>query len=219
MAIGWAMSLYDAVAGKQYEAKTLPASLFARDDLGIEGHPFDLFEAEEHEFAWKVGDHPLQDGSTVSDHVQRQLREVRVTGMFTNHPMAEKRENREKVKVGEDSDVAMVNRAKESFTSLVSLADKREPVKLVTSLAEYPKMVITSIRTTRDKDSGEAVEFEMTLREIRTVTLKNAVSVSTWQPDDMDTANHRLVAAETNVQQVSAETYELAELYDAEALE
>lgn len=222
MAIGWAQQLAAALTGARHEAKPLPASLFApkdkNDRLGIQGFPFDLFEAEEHDLRWKLGDHPLQDGSTVSDHVQRQLREVRVKGMFTSHPMAGRLGNESKVEVA-DSEGSMANRAKEMFLAVVALAERKEPVKLVTSLLDYPKMVITEISAERGPRSGEAVEFDMTLREVEVVKLKNAVGVATWQPDDMDTANHRVVAAEANVQQVSAETYELADLYDAEALE
>lgn len=220
--IGWGMQAYDYLAGKERTAQPLPASLFVKDNMGLAGHRFDLFESEEHAMEWKLGDHPLQDGSTISDHVQRQLREVTVKGRFVNRPIRDKLNNKDKVEVDKiDGSSALTNKALDKFNAVVALADRREPVTLVTSLADYPQMVITSIEASRDGSSGDSIAFTMTLREVETVKLKNAVSVSTWQPDDMDTANNRMVSSEANVQQVSAETVdmdELAELYDAEAL-
>ena len=65
------------------KAQSVPASLFWREEgLGIHHGdskltymPFNLFISEKHSLKFRVSDHPLQDGSTISDHVHQEMQE------------------------------------------------------------------------------------------------------------------------------------------------
>ena len=196
---------------KPKKAQSVPASLFYREEgLGlfsldksgkVLNHlPFNLFISEDHEINFRVSEHPLQDGSTVTDHVHREPYKVTVEGMFTNHPLKKFEETNE-VKLKDEYATSEVrstlsNTALANFEKVKELAKKREPVRLVCSLEVYPKMIVTSIKATRDSKSGSSIRFTMTLQEIKTVSLKTVTMSYSFQPEDMVTANDKMIAAE-----------------------
>ena len=199
------------------KAQSVPASLFWREEgLGIHHGdsrltymPFNLFISEKHSLKFRVSDHPLQDGSTISDHVHQELQECTVEGMFTNHPLRKLEEVNE-VKFKDEyatSDVKQTvsNTALANFEKLKLLAKQRKTVRLVCSLEIYPKMVITSIDYDRDSKSGSSIRFTMTLRELKTVSLKATTGTYAFQPDSLVTANDKMIAAEKKVGKRTAE--------------
>lgn len=198
-------------------AQSVPASLFWREEgLGIHHGdskltymPFNLFISEKHSLKFRVSDHPLQDGSTISEHVHQEMREVNIEGMFTNHPMRKLDEVNE-VKFKDEyatSDVkpTVSNTALANFEKLKLLAKQRKPVRLVCSLEIYPKMVITGIDYDRDSKSGSSIRFTMTLRELKTVSLKATTGTYAFQPDSLVTDNDKLIAAEKKLGNRTAE--------------
>ena len=199
------------------KAQSVPASLFWREEgLGIHHGdskltymPFNLFISEKHSLKFRVSDHPLQDGSTISDHVHQEMQECTVEGMFTNHPLRKLEEVNE-VKFKDEyatSDVkpTVSNTALANFEKLKLLAKQRKPVRLVCSLEIYPKMVITSIDYDRDSKSGSSIRFTMTLRELKTVSLKATTGTYNFQPEELKTANDKMIASEKKVGKRTAE--------------
>ena len=197
---------------KPKKAQSVPASLFYREEgMGVFGldksgkvmknidfHVFPM--NEKHKLSFRVSDHPLQNGSTVSDHVHKELREVQIECMFSNHPMRPLAETNE-VKFKDEYATTEVkpsvsNTALANFEKVKQLANKREPVRLVCSLEIYPKMVITNIEYERNEKSGSSIRFTMTLREIEIVSLKTVTMDYSFQPDEMLTANDRMIASE-----------------------
>lgn len=199
------------------KAQSVPASLFWREEgLGIHHGdskltymPFNLFISEKHSLKFRVSDHPLQDGSTISDHVHQEMQECTIEGMFTNHPMRKLEEVNE-VKFKDEYATSEVkptvsNTALANFEKLKLLAKQRKPVRLVCSLEIYPKMVITGIDYDRDSKSGSSIRFTMTLRELKTVSLKATTGTYNFQPDSLVTANDKLIASEKKVGKRTAE--------------
>lgn len=199
------------------KAQSVPASLFWREEgLGIHHGdskltymPFNLFISEKHSLKFRVSDHPLQDGSTISDHVHQEMQECTVEGMFTNHPLRKLEEVNE-VKFKDeyatiDVKPTVSNTALANFEKLKLLAKQRKPVRLVCSLEIYPKMVITGIDYDRDSKSGSSIRFTMTLRELKTVSLKATTGTYNFQPEALVTANDKLIASEKKVGKRTAE--------------
>ena len=199
------------------KAQSVPASLFWREEgLGIHHGdskltymPFNLFISEKHSLKFRVSDHPLQDGSTISDHVHQEMQECTVEGMFANHPLRKLEEVNE-VKFKDEyatSDVkpTVSNTALANFEKLKLLAKQRKPVRLVCSLEIYPKMVITGIDYDRDSKSGSSIRFTMTLRELKTVSLKATTGTYNFQPEELKTANDKMIASEKKVGKRTAE--------------
>lgn len=66
----------------------LPASLFYRVDGYFVGSiKFDLEISENHSIEAQVSEHPIEDGSVVSDHVRILPRKGSIVGLVTNHPL------------------------------------------------------------------------------------------------------------------------------------
>lgn len=217
------------------KAQSVPASLFWREEgLGIHHGdskltymPFNLFISEKNSLKFRVSDHPLQDGSTISDHVHQELQECTIEGMFTNHPMRKLEEVNE-VKFKDEYATSEVkptvsNTALANFEKLKLIAKQRKPVRLVCSLEIYPKMVITGIDYDRDSKSGSSIRFTMTLRELETVSLKATTGTYAFQPESLVTANDKLIASEKKAgkrtaEEISAEkaAAELKQIHDLE---
>mgnify|MGYP006321281993 CR=1 FL=1 len=220
--IGYIEKAVDYLAGQNtLKAQSVPASLFWREEgLGIHieenGNksklkymPFNLMPSEKHSLKFRVSDHPLQDGSTISEHVHQEMQECTIEGMFTNHPMRKLEEVNE-VKFKDEYATSEVkptvsNTALANFERLKLLAKQRKPVRLVCSLEIYPKMVITGIDYDRDSKSGSSIRFTMTLRELKTVSLKATTGTYAFQPEALVTANDKLIAAEKKVGKRTAE--------------
>ena len=220
---------------KPKKAQSVPASLFWREEgLGIHHGdskltymPFNLFISENHALKFRVSDHPLQDGSTISDHVHQEMQECTIEGMFTNHPMRKLEEVNE-VKFKDEYATSEVkptvsNTALANFEKLKLLAKQRKPVRLVCSLEIYPKMVITGIDYDRDSKSGSSIRFTITLRELKTVSLKATTGTYNFQPEELKTANDKMIASEKKVgkrtaEEISAEkaAAELKQIHDME---
>lgn len=253
--IGYALQLKDYIQGQRpKKAQSIPASLFWREEgIGIftttknsvvsddrdfatvareinrrsvyKAMPFNLFISEKHKLSFKVSDHPLQDGSTISDHVHRELREVTIEGMFTNHPLKPLTEIKQVTfkdnYATSEVKSSVANTALANFNKLKLLANSRKTVRLVCSLEIYPKMVITSIDYERDAKSGSSIRFTMTLRELKTVSLKSVTGAYDFQPDELKTANDRMLAAQKKAGKRAAEEMsadELIQLFGQETI-
>lgn len=227
---------------KPMQAQTVPASLFWREggfgifydknnlktpmtvdeaiDKGmgrsrIVAMPFNLFISEKNSLKFRVSEHPLQDGTTITDHVHKEMREVTIEGLFTNHPM--KKNVASEVKFRDqygtqDEKQTLSNTALTNFNKLKRLALQRIPVRLVCALEIYPKMVITGIDYDRDSKSGSSIRFTMTLRELKTVSLTAYKSDYAYQPGALITANDKMIAAEKKMGKKTAEMKEAEEI-------
>lgn len=177
--------------------------------------PFDLFISEKNSLKFRVSEHPLQDGSTITDHIHREMREVTVEGLFTNHHMKKNVSHEVKFRdqYGTRDEVqTFYNTALAKFNKLKRLANERKTVRLVCALEIYPKMVITGIDYDRDSKSGSAIRFTMTLRELRTASLKAFKSDYAYQPGALITANDKMIAAKKKMGKKTAEMKEAEEI-------
>jgi hypothetical protein len=106
----------------------------------------------------QVTDHPVEDGSNISDHIIKDPEELQIDGLITNTPSSLV-----------DALSASSTRAEDAYDELKTLQENQEPVSVFTSKREYENMVITRLARTRNSGVGEAVQFSISLREIKTV--------------------------------------------------
>lgn len=183
-----------------HEAKPLCASLFARTDMGlhsdVKSYPFDLFLDESHGLDFKISEHPLQDGCVITDHVTQMLRQCKITCMFSNHSARRNVGNDKVISIsGYEDAEPMENTALERYAELEELAKKRMPVRLVTSLVVYPRMLIKQIKAPRTAKDGESIKFTMTLTEFNTVSLFEVSSDFIYNQESMSSSVGRLTAS------------------------
>lgn len=179
--------------GERYQPKVVQSSLFFRDEnFGIDELAFDLLIDESHSIEFDIADHAVENGSSISDHINERLLSVQVTGLFTNHPINGKTGvsvsndgsvNRSADTVKFDGDEMTGNRSRDlKLDQLKKLARERKPVRLVTSLEVYEEMVIESLSYDRGPSDGESIKFSVKLREIKTARLMVAKSNAVWNP-------------------------------------
>lgn len=199
--------LIDKFTGNEMPPKVMQSSLFFRDEdfgvgrssAGLVELPFDLLIDESHSLDFDIADHAVENGSSISDHVQERLRSVQVTGFFTNHPIGEKKsgyvnsgteDESGSVTVNREADVVDINgvqgKGNESLDlmleELKAIARERKPVRLVTSLEVYEEMVIESLSYDRGPDDGESIKFTAKLREVKTAKVSIVRRDGVWNP-------------------------------------
>lgn len=194
--IGWIEQAVDLFKEKP-APRVVQSSLFYSDrEFGLSDLPFDMLIDESHFIDFDVTEHAVENGASVADHITKRLRKVSITGFFTNHPIKGKTSGWvEDGKIQDEPDEieieglsAIENDAKTNLKKLVSIADKKEPVTLYTSLEDFElqnkTMVIGTVSYDRGPDDGESIKFKMTLREIRRASLESVYVNGAWNPPD-----------------------------------
>ncbi|OWV08681.1 phage baseplate protein [Fibrobacter sp. UWH1] len=203
----------------------IAASLFTRNEnFGLENLPFDLLVDESHELEFDITDHAVENGATISDHVQQKLRSVKVTGMFTNHTIngeggfvnedgtRNSRTWKDKVEIQEAE--AVTNTALKRWEQLCAIAKARQKVRIITCLEVYEEMAIQSLHATRGAEDGESVKFELTLREIRTANFSSENLSGEWNPAEpasQNNAKQQAMSKKANAGNVSGDASESAD--------
>jgi hypothetical protein len=122
------------------------------------GLVFDAVFEEHHQADLEVTDNPVETGVVVSDHAY--MKPLSVTLCCGVSDIVLNRINTT------DAFASDASRSKKAFELLTELQKKAEPFDLQTGLKLYKNMICTSIRTSQDKDTSNALVFEATLREV-----------------------------------------------------
>ena len=115
---------------------------------------FDVTDRQRPTFEWDTTENPIQDGSTITDHVRKLPEILEVEGIITDTPLF-------------PPIPIQLNRAHREWLKLFEIAEAREPVFVATSLKVYPSMIIRRLSPAREVGTGGAIAVSMTLKEIR----------------------------------------------------
>lgn len=180
--------------------ETIAASLFydSGKQYTVGELKLHLILEEKHSVEAVVTEHPVQDGSVVSDHIALKLREGSLKGLVTNHPIQESYDRH----VAGMSDRPQ-NYALDAWSKLKEIATKCELVTIVTVLETYKDVAVTYVGTGRDGTTGDAQEFEIKFKQVRIVRLKEDKITAQVQPSSMDSDIDRITGMEVHSGQVS----------------
>lgn len=121
------------------------------------GLVFDAVFEETHEAELEVTDNPVETGVVVSDHAFMKPLKVTLSAGVSDTPL----------EIGADDPFASdAGRSRRAYELLTELQKRAEPFDLQTGLRLYSNMICTSVRTSQDKDSSEALLFTAELREV-----------------------------------------------------
>lgn len=189
----------------------IPASLFYRTEgyavgeLGI-----DLILSESHSLSSIVTSHPVEDGSVITDHIQKNLRVGSLQARISNHSRKAANVNSESTDIKdiiEDHKTAMkTNRAMAAWELLQSIHDRSELVTIVTVMQKYSDVAITDIQVDRDSETGEALDFTLSFQQVKRVSLKEVTVTALIAPKDMKSEISRDAAVKVNRGQVVGDT-------------
>lgn len=138
------------------------ASIFIQDNP-LQLLEFDASVKEVHSGDVVITDHPVEEGSDISDHVRRNPEVLSVEGIVSNHPPIIARSIRATPSIpGGDP----ASRAEDAYGFLKELKDGAVFVGFSTTLRDYENMVIQSISIERSKDTGNIADLSIVLREV-----------------------------------------------------
>lgn len=183
---------------------TVPVSLFYRADGWSVGEiSLDLILTETHSLNAVVTQHPVQDGSTISDHITILPRSGTMRVLVSNFSLSTAKGDAradwdEIYDQGEASQNSIPNRAEEAWKKLKDLVKTRELVKVVTSLEVYEDVALTRVETTRDGDTGDALEIDIDYEQVTKVKLKETKVTVQVQPRDMKSTINQKSAVQVN---------------------
>jgi hypothetical protein len=110
----------------------------------------------------EITDHPVEDGTNVTDNIRDKPDRVRIEGMVTNHPL--------NIEDRVDSVGALVRgeagRAETAFEQLREIKKNKQTVTIITSLKTYDNMAMETFEVPRDAELGNVVKFTATFKEI-----------------------------------------------------
>ncbi len=150
-------------------------------------------------------DHPVEDGSTISDHSIDQPDEVEIQGMISNRPIIIGNSIRGEGSVqGGDGDTR--NRAEKAFAEIKRLRKTKTLVTLATELEVYEDFLIVSESAQREPRTGKILDITVRFREFRTATVERREIPEPIDPvdkPDRDLGAQQAVEAPANVSEKS----------------
>ena len=195
-------AIAQAIGGRFEPA--VPVSLFYRADGWSVGEiSLDLILTETHSLNAVVTQHPVQDGSTISDHITILPRSGTMRVLVSNFSLSTAEGDAraawdEIYAQGEAAQKTLPNRAEEAWKKLKDLVKTRELVKVVTSLEVYEDVALTRVETTRDGDTGDALEMDIDYEQVTKVKLKETKVTVQVQPSDMKSTINQKSAVQVN---------------------
>ena len=114
----------------------------------------DGFISEEHAVRISKTSYPVETGGSLVDHAVIQPRTLKLVGWVSDLLAPEGRRG-------------SPSRGSDAWLQLNRLVESREPFLVVTLLAFYPSMLITSLKAPVDRTTGRALRFEMELEEVQ----------------------------------------------------
>lgn len=195
-------AIAQAIAGR-FEP-TVPVSLFYREEGWSVGEiSLDLILTETHSLNAAVTQHPVQDGSTISDHITILPRSGTMRVLVSNFSLAAAAESKaetwqEVYEQGVAAQKNLPNRAADTWEKLKDLEKSRELVKVVTALEVYEDVALTRVETARDGETGDALEIDIDYEQVTKVKLKETKVTAQVQPRDMKSTINQKSAVQVN---------------------
>jgi hypothetical protein len=103
---------------------------------------------------------PVEEGADISDHAQKQPVSVTIRSLVSATPL----------RIFSLGALSGDGRPRAAFEIMTELQETKELVRIVTDLATYDNMALTSFNTPRRQDTKNALLFTAIFREVRLVS-------------------------------------------------
>lgn len=145
--------------------------LFAEKEHRIGEIQVDAFIRENHSFSSELTEHPVENGSTIVDHIFNKPVSISLDGIITNTPMTlvgiTSFDSLRRFANNESNDFSQI-----AFAKIEEIFCKREPISIATSLKTYEDMVLESLSVERESGNSSSLKFSCTAKQIRIVAQK-----------------------------------------------
>lgn len=126
----------------------------------IDGYEIDVAVTETHGFESEVTEHPVESGADIADHVRARPIVVTLDSVVSDTPIGDLAARR-------STDTLP---SREALARLLAIRDAREPITIETDLRVYDNMVMESLSIPRSVQTGDALRFSATFKQIQLVT-------------------------------------------------
>lgn len=134
--------------------------------ITVDGYPLDLVETEQHDLVAEVTEHPVEDGSDVSDNVRLKPRELTFTNaIVSDTPIGA-------IAQDESRTGASAKFSQDAYNRLEAIWLARNTVTVVTGLKKYENMILDRLTVPRDSKTSAALVFTAHFKEVRIVKNK-----------------------------------------------
>jgi hypothetical protein len=133
----------------------------------IGGISIDAFVEETHDESASVTSYPIEDGTSINDHVIQNPEKLTISGVISANTVY-------LADILEYTPFHVVD----VYWNLVEMKEEGLPITVVTGLRVYSDMVIESISIPRNSESGKSLYFSMSLVQVRIVT-SQTVTINT----------------------------------------
>jgi len=151
----------------------LNSTLFFKSNrsYGVGAIVFDLILEETHSLVNSVTEFKIEDGSTITDHIQNENRTGTTKGLITNFSLTR--------------GILTQNTAQTAFNQIVQLWKDRELVDIVTVLDVYRNVLIDNITMKRDNGDGESLTADFAFTTAKIVKLQQLTIEASVNLTDM----------------------------------
>jgi hypothetical protein len=130
--------------------------------ITINGFPFDLAETEEHSLKAEITEHPVEDGSDISDNIRIKPRELTLTNLVVSNTPTGAIASDPTRQLNGTSPPPATN----AYNMLIGWFNAREPVAVVTNLQKYPSMGIEEITVPVEAKSFGGLVVTVHLKQV-----------------------------------------------------
>lgn len=132
--------------------------------LLIDNFLIDASLSESHNRESEVTEFPVESGADFTDHIRQLPVEIEIEGIVSATPIG-------RVALLRDLDGGSgILPTEEALAHLERIFERRQPVTVQTDLQLYERMAMTSLQIPRDRETGKALRFTATFRQIRVIT-------------------------------------------------
>jgi hypothetical protein len=119
----------------------------------------DVLDGETYGRAKKATEHPVESGSTISDHVQDMPDTLQLVAFFG-----------QAVDSADEQNAAAETRAEDLYQALLELQDTKNTLSVFTARREYTDMLIEKVNRPRSRADGDGVTVQIDFKQIRKAT-------------------------------------------------
>lgn len=124
-----------------------------------------------HDMRNEVSEYPVEDGETISDHVQKRNRTFSFSAQYSPYNL----------NVWVDDKIAQdpQSRVQEAYRALIGLRDNRTVFTFVSKYDSYPNCVITNLSIPVTPDQGNSLRFSAEITQLRIATTEQVNIIQT----------------------------------------
>jgi len=171
-----------------FDPKSYKHVVFTQDEGSL---TVQLLTNESHEMTNTITDNPVESGSVVNDHVQRNPRRYSISGFFSDAAVNIL-----------DLNALFNSRMSKAWSYMQTLWESGTTITIRTKYTTLENMILESLSVPRDKGTGNAFVFSATFKELRVVDTEAAAvavpqTVTTDVPQASTNVNQGKQAAST----------------------